>query len=122
MFLKWCHQRLDEAQDEISSLKRRLSEVIKTVNDSKESLEFTQGEQDDLVERVTNCENEQSTYWDELTHIQIYRRRCNLIFYRVNKSRDEDCFALVRNVLTQNFNLPKPQQIKSPYNLLYVPC
>ena len=99
---------MDEAQGEITSaLKRRLGEVNKTVNDAKESLEFTHGEHaDDLAERVTNCENEQSTHWDELTHIQIYSRRWNLIFYRVNESRDEDCFALARNVLSQNLNLP----------------
>ena len=104
--------RSDEAQGEITSLKRRLGEVNETVNDAKESLEFTQGEHDDLAERVTNCENEQSTHWDELTHIQIYSRRWNLIFYRVSESRDEDCFALVRNVLGQNLNLPMEEVSK----------
>ena len=63
--------RLDEAQGEITSLKRRLGEVNETVNDAKESLEFTQEEHDDQAERVTNCENEQSTHWDELTQSGI---------------------------------------------------
>ena len=101
--------RLDEAQVEIQALKKQLREVHKTVNNTKDSLEFTQGEHDDLVERVANCENEQSTCWDELTHLNIYSRRWNLIFYRVNESKDEDCFSLVRDVLTRNLNLPQDE-------------
>ncbi|CAH3045185.1 unnamed protein product [Porites lobata] len=101
--------RLDEAQVEIQALKKQLREVDKTVNNTKDSLEFTQGEHDDLVERVANCENEQSTCWDELTHLNIYSRRWNLIFYRVNESKDEDWFSLVRDVLTRNLNLPQDE-------------
>ena len=67
------------------------------MNNTKDSLEFTQDEHDDLVERVANCENEQSTCWDELTRLNIYGHRWNLIFYRVNESKDEDCFSLVRD-------------------------
>ena len=100
---------LDEAQVEIQTLKKQLREVDKTVNNTKDSLEFTHGEHDDLVERVANCENEQSTCWDELTHLNIYSRRWNLIFYRVNESKDEDCFSLVRDVLTRNLNLPQDE-------------
>ena len=40
--------------------------------DTEHSLEYTQGEHDDLVECVANCENKQSTCWDELTHLNIY--------------------------------------------------
>ncbi|CAH3111623.1 unnamed protein product, partial [Porites lobata] len=36
-------------------------------------------------------------------------RRWNLIFYRVNESKDEDCFSLVRDVLTRNLNLPQDE-------------
>ena len=74
------------------------------MNNTKDPLEH-----DDLVERVANCENEQSTCWDELTHLNIYSRRWNLIFYRVNESKDEDCFSLVRDVLTRNLNLPQDE-------------
>lgn len=101
--------RLDEAQVEIQSLKKELSEVKKTVDNTKDSLEFTQGEHDDLVERVANCENEQFTCWDELTHLNIYGRRWNIIFYKVNESRGEDCFTLTRDVLTRNLNLPEEE-------------
>ena len=78
--------RLDEAQVEIQALKEQLREVDKTVNNTKDSLELSQGEHDDRVERVANCENEKSTCWDELTHLNLYNRR----------SRDENCFSLVR--------------------------
>ena len=91
--------RLDLTKFWIQALTKQLREVDKTVDNTKDSLEFTQGEHDDLVKRkrVANCENEQSTCWDELTHLNIYSRRWNLIFYRVNESKDEDCFSLVRD-------------------------
>ena len=101
--------KLHEAQVEIQALKKQLRGVDKTVNNTKDSLEFTQGEHDDLVERVANCENEQSTCWDELTHLNIYSRRWNLIFYRVIESKDEDFFSLVSDVLTRNLNLPQDE-------------
>ena len=71
--------KLHEAQVEIQALKKQLRGVDKTVNNTKDSLEFTQGEHDDLVERVANCENEQSNCWDELTHLNIYSRRSNFL-------------------------------------------
>ena len=98
-----------EAQVEIQALKKQLRGVDKTVKNTKDSPEFTQGEHDDLVERVANCENEQSTCWDELTHLNIYSRRWNLIFYRVIESKDEDFFSLVSDVLTRNLNLPQDE-------------
>jgi len=48
--------RLDEAQTEIDSLKKQLGVTLKVVDETKESLEFTQGEHSDLAERVTMCE------------------------------------------------------------------
>ena len=74
--------RLDEAQAEIDSLKKQLGVTFKVVDETKESLEFTEKEHSDLAERVTACETEQSAQWSEITHQSIYNRRWNLIFYR----------------------------------------
>ena len=57
----------------MQALKKKLREVKKTVDKTRDSLESTKSEHNDLVERVANCENEWSTCWDELT------RRWNLI-------------------------------------------
>ena len=67
---------MKEAQVEIQALKKQLREVNKTGKNTKVSLEFTQGAHDDLVQRVANCKNEQSTCWNELNHLNIYSRRC----------------------------------------------
>ena len=99
--------RLDEAQVEIDSVKTRLSETREAVGETKESLEFMQGEHSDLVERVTHCETEQSNQWSEITHQAIYNRCRNLILYSVTETPDEDCAALVRNVLTEQLYLPQ---------------
>lgn len=43
--------RLDEAQNEIQGLKTKLKNTQKAITATKESIKFTQNEQDDLVER-----------------------------------------------------------------------
>ena len=64
-----------EARLEIDSLKKQLGVTLKVVDETKESLEFTQREHSDLAERVTMCETEQSAQWNEITHQSIYNRR-----------------------------------------------
>ena len=98
--------RLDEAQTEIDSLKKQLGVTLKVVDETKDSLEFTQGEHNDLAECVTMCETEQSAQWSEITHQSIYNRCWNLILYRVLESPEENCAALVKNVLIQQLHLP----------------
>ena len=64
-----------EARLEIDSLKKQLGVTLKVVDETKESLEFTQREHSDLAERATMCETEQSAQWNEITHQSIYNRR-----------------------------------------------
>lgn len=97
--------RLDEAQAEVHDLKQKLSEIKVFATETKESLEFTQGEQEDLVQRVTQCETEQSAQWNEITQQDIYSRRWNLIFYRIQESSDEDCPALLRSILIEKLEI-----------------
>lgn len=53
-----------------------------------------------------SSENKQATQGNELTRQSIYSRRWNLIFYRIaESSSEEDCDALVRNVLTDQLHL-----------------
>ena len=97
--------RLDEAQAEIDSLKLKLNETEKAVTETKQSLEFTQGEQEDLVERVTHCENDQSTQWSEITQQSIYSRRWNIIFYRIQESPEENCTTKLQSILTERLGI-----------------
>ena len=97
--------RLDEAQAEIDSLKKQLGLTLKAVDEIKELLEFTQREHSDLTEHVTMCETEQSAQWNKITHQSIYNRRWNLIFDCVMESPEENCTALVKNVLKQQLPL-----------------
>ena len=90
--------RVDEAQAEIDSLKLKL-------NETKQSLEFTQGEREDLVERVTHCENDQSTQWSEITQQSIYSRRWDIIFYRIEESPEENCTTKLQSILTERLGI-----------------
>ena len=98
-WLIWLYKR------NLSSLKKQLGVTFKVVDDTKESLEFTQKEHSDLAEHVTACETEQSAQWNEITHQSIYNWRWNLIFYCVMESPEQNCAALVKNVLIQQLHL-----------------
>ena len=71
----------------------------------KQSLEFTQGEQEHQAEPVTHCENDQSAQWNEITQQNIHSRRWKLIFYRIQLSPEEDCTAILRSILTERLEI-----------------
>ena len=61
--------RVCEVQAQIQSLKHK---TYKAVDKGQESLDFTGGEQSDLVERIMLCETEKSIKWNVSTHQSIY--------------------------------------------------
>ena len=87
--------QLDQAHLEISSLRTKVSEF-------KESLEYTQKEQDDIIERVETCEEHQIQEEKELTRQSIYSRRWNLILHGTEERQDENYTELVQNAMTTN--------------------
>ena len=105
-------QEADKRQDRISQLENQLAEAklevrhLKTKTEELErSLQFTQTEQADAVERISDCEREQALHDNELIRQEIYNRRWNMIFYKVPESPDEDCIGLIRDVLTNEIKL-----------------
>ena len=59
--------RVCKVQAQIQSLKH-----TKWWTKVQESLDFTSGEQSDLVERISLCETETSIKWNVSTHQSIY--------------------------------------------------
>ena len=96
---------LDEAQAEIDMLKLSVTETKQAMTKMKQSLEFTQGEQEHLAERVTLSENDQSAQWNEIIQQNIHSRRWKLIFYRIQLSPEEDCTAILRSILTERLEI-----------------
>ena len=90
--------QLDQAHLEIFSLRTKVSEFI-------ESLEYTQKEQDDIIERVETCEEDQIQQEKELTRQNIYSRRWNLILHGTEERQDENCTELVQNAMTTNLKI-----------------
>ena len=73
--------QLDQALAEIKSF-RTIVEAF------KDSLEYTQKQQEDANKRIVRCESDQDRQEDELTLIRqsIYSRRWNLIFHGVSET------------------------------------
>ena len=104
--MKYLQSQLDQAHLEISSLRTKVSEF-------KESLEYTQKEQDDIIERVETCEEDQIQQEKELTRQNIYSRWWNLILHGIEERRDENCTELVQNAMTTNLKIA-PEKSQAP--------
>ena len=96
--IKELQNKLDEALDEISSLRSKVKEL-------ETSVEFSRNEQDEAKERIGKCEDELCRQEDELIRQSIYSRRWNLIFHGIPETEGEDCLKLVKHALVANMNL-----------------
>ena len=77
----------------------RLSSAIKV------SLQLTQNEHKEIKDRVATCEKDQIRQDNELTCKNIYSRRWNLLFFKINKSKDENCHHLIKDVMTNSLKI-----------------
>ena len=90
--LRVLQTQLDQALAEIKLLHT-------TVEGLKDSLEYTQKQQEDANERIERCESEQDRQEDELIRQSIYSRRWNLIFHGVSETEKESCSDLVKYIM-----------------------
>ncbi|XP_078361563.1 uncharacterized protein LOC144645922 [Oculina patagonica] len=106
---KALEQKDAEKSVEIAKLTALLQEArdnLKTLNDKvvalEASVQFTQKEHDEVKDRLATCEKDQIRQENELTRQSIYSRRWNLLFFKINESKDENCHLLVKDVLTNS--------------------
>ena len=102
---KALEQKDAEKSAELVGLKALLKEVkdeLKTLNEKvvalEASLQFTQNEQEEIKDRVATCEKDQIRQENELTRQNIYSRRWNLLFFKINESKGENCHHLLKDV------------------------
>ena len=82
--LRILQTQLDQALAEIKSLHA-------IVEAFKDSLEYSQKQQEDANERIERCESDQDRQEDEFIRQSIYSRRWSLIFYGVPETEEESC-------------------------------
>ena len=96
--LRILQTQLDQALAEIKSL-HTIVEAL------KESLEYTQKQQEDANERIERCESDQDRQEDELIRQSIYSRRWNLIFHGVSETGEESCSDLVKHIMVSKLKI-----------------
>ena len=96
--LKVLQTQLDQALAEIKSLHT-------IVEAFKDSLEYTQKQQEDANERIGRCESDQDRQEDELIRQSIYSRRWNLIFHGVSETEEESCSDLVKHIMVSKLKI-----------------
>lgn len=113
----------------IASLRTLLDaakDKLKTLNDKvlalEASLQFTQKEHEEVKDRVATCEKDQIRQENELTRQSIYSRRWNLLFFKINESKDENCQNIVKDVLINSLGIEelgkKHHKVKLPIPII----
>ena len=69
------------------------------------SLQFTQNEHKEIKDRVATCEKDQIRQENELTRQSIYSHRWNLLFFKIQENKDENCDHLVKDALTNSLKI-----------------
>ena len=71
----------------------------------KDSLEYTQKQQEDANERIGRCESDQDRQEDKLIRQSICSRRWNLIFHGVSETEEENCSDLVKHIMVSKLEI-----------------
>ncbi|KAI8487305.1 hypothetical protein Bbelb_334700 [Branchiostoma belcheri] len=102
----------DSLLDRLQRLESRVKEVegslAKTNSDNVEivkSLEFTQENVDDITGRLDSQQREQEDLAKDVTELEMYGRRWNLIFHGIQETERENCTRKVRDFISEEMNI-----------------
>ena len=104
--------RINQLETELAKAKDEIKDLKSTSQQLENSLEFTQKEQEEAFERINECEREQAAHDNDIIKQEIYSRRWNLIFYKIPEQHEENCTALVKQVLINEVKMV-PSEVKS---------
>ena len=101
--------RITSLETQLANANLTIQKLKKKTNDLQNSIEFTQKDQAEALERIAECEQEQANQDDEPIRQEIYSRRWNMILYKVPETRDEDCTGLVQKVITNDLKIKREE-------------
>ena len=99
-------------ETELILAKEETKKVKHTSKQLENSLQFTQKEQEEVFERISECEREQAAHDNDIIKQEIYSRRWNIIFYKIPEQREENCTALVKQVIVNELKMV-PSEVES---------
>ena len=97
---------------ELILAKEEAEKVKYTSQQLENSLQFTQKEQEEVLERINECEREQAAHDNNIIKQEIYSRRWNIIFYKIPEQREENCTTLVKQVIVNELKMT-PSEVES---------
>ena len=104
--------RIAKLEKELILAKEEAEKVKHTSQQLENSLQFTQKEQEEVLERINECEREQAAHDNDIIKQEIYSRRWNIIFYKIPEQREENCTALVKQVIVNELKMT-PSEVES---------
>lgn len=96
---------ITKLETELILAKEETEKVKHTSQLLENSLQFTQKEQEEVFERISECEREQAAHDNDIIKQEIYSRRWNIIFYKIPEQCEENCTALVKQVLVNELKM-----------------
>ena len=104
--------RIAKLETELILAKEEAEKVKHTSQQLENSLQFTQKEQEEVLERINECEREQAAHDNDIIKQEIYSRRWNIIFYRIPEQCEENCTALVKQAIVNELKMV-PSEVES---------
>ena len=104
--------RIAKLETELILAKEEAEKVKHTSEQLENSLQFTQKEQEEVLERFNECEREQAAHDNDIIKQEIYSRRWNIIFYKIPEQREENCTALVKQAIVNELKMV-PSEIEA---------
>ena len=82
--------RIAKLETELILAKEEAEKVKHTSQQLENSLQFTQKEQEEVLERINECQRKQAAHDNDIIKQEIYSRRWNIIFYKIPERREEN--------------------------------
>ena len=104
--------RIEELQQQLSTVKEENLRLKLELSSYKDSLEFTQKEYDESKDRISQVENDANSNKTWLVKQELYNRRWNLLFFGVNEEHDENCKEKVKKIISEKLQIHNVDSMK----------
>lgn len=117
--------QMNKKLDKLDHIEQHLARVDEDIRDLKQSYTFVHNTTDELAkqqkmrdalknisDKVANIEVQNAKLQQDLIDLRAHSMRCNLLFYNLPESEQEDPFTIIREVLNEKMGIDENGDIE----------
>ena len=117
--------QMNKKLDKLDHIEQHLAHVDEDIRDLKQSYTFVHNTTDELAkqqkmrdalknisDKVANIEVQNAKLQQDLIDLRAHSMRCNLLFYNLPESEQEDPFTIIREVLNEKMGIDENGDIE----------